>query len=178
LAAKWGRLERRIVYAYTAPGVAAGSTATLLWKPADGWRWDVTPAGQGTLTWVQQGSSLYVCLDEECYHRPTRPRSALFSVTYFAESAPLFAEVPELTWERSERAFLGRPAACFRILGVFGPDGPGEETSVCFDDEGALVFHELPGYGSAVETLTATSVEAGVSDADLELPYPVTDPFP
>jgi hypothetical protein len=109
----------------------------------------------GLLLGVPEGEG--VCFNDD----PTAGEGAAFS--------DIIAEIEAGDWEvidRSERDIAGENADCYQTR-----NAAGEESTVCFNDDGYLLATTDPD-GSSLE---ANSVSGDVSDSDFDTPYEIRE---
>jgi hypothetical protein len=169
--------EAKIAYDFftTGGGADTSGTFTLYWKSADAWRIDFDASG-AQATYITKDGKSYICTDAggegTCIASPTSAMPIPFADPS-ALSGLINTEAAGIDFNRSKKDIAGQSATCYSASGsVSGQSGSAE---YCFADSGLLLRLDGGSEAGSTFTLEATSVDSSVADADLELPYSVTE---
>jgi hypothetical protein len=134
----------------------------------------------GTFITTAEGS--FACAENQCIKLPAGQGvdpTAAFTGFLTAEAIEeTYGDVPEgVDVEQSTEEIAGIEANCYTYSGDLDDAEAGDESgSVCFSESGILLRLEFDA-ASGGGKFEAVEAEEGVSDADFEPPYPVTE-FP
>jgi len=174
LAGKIAGKEAKVAYTFTteAGGTSTTGSFTLYWKPPAAWRLDLEEGGATSSIYSKDGKS-YLCGEGTCIESPTA--IPLPFLSFFTDPTSLTSqidtEVSGVGFDKSSEQIAGQDATCYKASGSVA--GAGASAEYCFNDDGLLLRLDSSSAGTTFK-LEATSAEGTVADADVELPYDIT----
>lgn len=183
LAGRFATQDVKVSYDYSSGSGDTASTGsmTIYWKPPDHSRVDFSSGDSGDVTFISQGDKSYICSADgagsgTCIESPGGSSLPLPFLSFLTDpqglSGLIDANVLGVNIDTSSETIAGQDGECFS--GSSDAAG-GASFEYCFNSDGILLRLSTGSGTGADFTLEATTVEGTVADADLALPYPITD---